>query len=161
MDAALAGIVTPPAPILTRRKALGLARTVETPGFLPENEKAERIRCSRFAVIPHNTGVDFCLVAIEARHLGLPCLLTSDGDVIETAGYHSFSSRSCGCPHQLAPTGGGDASRRRLPPSGAGSPCQPGGRAGLASVQWRGLSGHAPVFKPFRLTRTYFLLPYV
>ena len=64
---------------------------METPGFLPENEKAERIRRSRFAVIPPNTGEDFGLVAIEARHLGIPCLITRDGGVTEAAGPHSLS----------------------------------------------------------------------
>lgn len=77
--------------ILARLKELGLAGTVETPGFLPENEKAERIRRSRFAVIPPNTGEDFGLVAIEARHLGIPCLITRDGGVPEAAGPHSLS----------------------------------------------------------------------
>jgi glycosyltransferase involved in cell wall biosynthesis len=64
---------------------------VEMPGFLSEAEKCERIRRSRFAVIPPNTGEDFGLVAIEARHLGLPCLITRDGGVPEAAGKHSLS----------------------------------------------------------------------
>jgi glycosyltransferase involved in cell wall biosynthesis len=77
--------------ILARLQELGLAGTVETPGFLPENEKAECIRRSRFAVIPPNTGEDFGLVAIEARQLGIPCLITRDGGVPEAAGPHSLS----------------------------------------------------------------------
>jgi len=77
--------------ILARLKELGLVGAVETPGFLPENEKAEVIRRSRFAVIPPNTGEDFGLVAIEARHLGIPCLITRDGGVPEAAGPHSLS----------------------------------------------------------------------
>jgi glycosyltransferase involved in cell wall biosynthesis len=77
--------------ILARIKELGLAGTVETPGFLSENEKAEWIRRSRFAVIPPNTCEDFGLVAIEARHLGIPCLITRDGGLPEAAGPHSMS----------------------------------------------------------------------
>jgi glycosyltransferase involved in cell wall biosynthesis len=77
--------------ILGRLKELGLDGVVETPGFLTETEKAERIRCSRFAVIPPNTGEDFGLVAIEARHLGIPCLITRDGGVPEAAGPYSLS----------------------------------------------------------------------
>jgi glycosyltransferase involved in cell wall biosynthesis len=77
--------------ILIRLKELGLSGTVETPGFLSESEKAEFIRRSRFAVIPPNTGEDFGLVAIEARHLGIPCLITRDGGVPEAAGPHSLS----------------------------------------------------------------------
>jgi glycosyltransferase involved in cell wall biosynthesis len=76
---------------LARLEELGLAGAVDTPGFLPENEKAERIRRSRFAVIPPNTGEEFGLVAIEARHLGIPCLITRDGGVPEAAGTHSLS----------------------------------------------------------------------
>ena len=77
--------------ILARLKELGLERSVATPGFLAESEKAELIRRSRFAVIPPNTGEDFGLVAIEARHLGIPCLITRDGGVPEAAGPHSLS----------------------------------------------------------------------
>jgi glycosyltransferase involved in cell wall biosynthesis len=77
--------------ILARLKEFGLEGKVETPGFLSESDKAERIRCSRFAVIPPNTGEDFGLVAIEARHLGIPCLITRDGGLPEAAGPHSLS----------------------------------------------------------------------
>lgn len=77
--------------ILARIKELGLEGKVEVPGFLAESEKAERIRRSRFAVIPPNTGEDFGLVAIEARHLGVPCLITRDGGVPEAAGPDALS----------------------------------------------------------------------
>jgi glycosyltransferase involved in cell wall biosynthesis len=77
--------------ILARLKELGLEGRVVAPGFLPDHEKAEMIRRSRFAVIPPNTGEDFGLVAIEARHLGLPCLITRDGGVPEAAGPYSLS----------------------------------------------------------------------
>jgi len=72
---------------LARVSELGL-KGVEMPGFISEREKAECIRISRFAVIPPNTYEDFGLVAIEARHLGLPCLITRDGGVPEAAGRH-------------------------------------------------------------------------
>lgn len=88
--------------ILARIEELGLAGVVETPGFLPENEKSERIRRSRFAVIPPHTGEDFGLVAIEARHLGIPCLITRDGGVPEAAGPHCLS---CAPGHVAALTG--------------------------------------------------------
>ena len=76
--------------IEARFKELGL-KSVEMPGFITEQEKSERIRRSRFAVIPPNTREDFGLVAIEARHLGLPCLITRDGGVPEAAGKHALS----------------------------------------------------------------------
>jgi glycosyltransferase involved in cell wall biosynthesis len=77
--------------ILSRLHELDLDGHVEAPGFLSEREKAECIRHSRFAVIPPNTREDFGLVAIEARHLGVPCLITRDGGVPEAAGKHCLS----------------------------------------------------------------------
>jgi glycosyltransferase involved in cell wall biosynthesis len=76
--------------IEARIKELGLVG-IEMPGFISDEEKGERMRRSRFAVIPPNTGEDFGLVAIEARHLGLPCLITRDGGVPEAAGRHCLS----------------------------------------------------------------------
>jgi glycosyltransferase involved in cell wall biosynthesis len=78
-------------PILTRLRQLGLDGVVETPGFLTEIEKADCIRRSRFAVIPPNTREDFGLVVLEARHLGVPCLITRDGGVPEAAGKFCLS----------------------------------------------------------------------
>ena len=46
---------------------------------------------SRFAVIPPNTSEDFGLVALEARKLGLPCLITNDGGLPEAAGIHCLT----------------------------------------------------------------------
>jgi glycosyltransferase involved in cell wall biosynthesis len=42
-------------------------------------------------VIPPNTSEDFGLVPIEARHLGLPCIITRDGGLPEAAGKHSLT----------------------------------------------------------------------
>lgn len=75
--------------IEARVRELGL-KGVEMPGFISDEEKGERIRRSRFAVIPPNTREDFGLVAIEARHLGVPCIITRDGGVPEAAGEHSL-----------------------------------------------------------------------
>ena len=76
--------------IETRVRELNL-QGIEMPGFISDREKGERMRRSRFAVIPPNTREDFGLVAIEARHLGLPCLITRDGGVPEAAGAHALS----------------------------------------------------------------------
>ena len=78
------------AQITSRVRELGL-KGVLMPGFINEQEKAEYIRCSRFAVIPPNTSEDFGLVAIEARNLGIPCLITRDGGVPEAAGRYCLS----------------------------------------------------------------------
>jgi glycosyltransferase involved in cell wall biosynthesis len=77
--------------IQSRLKELGLEGKVHSPGFISELQKAEWIRRSRFAVIPPNTQEDFGLVPLEARHLGLPCLITRDGGVPEAAGRHCLS----------------------------------------------------------------------
>lgn len=77
--------------IFARLRELGLDHVVEAPGFVSEVEKAEVIRRSRFAVIPPNTSEDFGLVAIEARHLGIPCLITLDGGLPEAAGQHALT----------------------------------------------------------------------
>jgi glycosyltransferase involved in cell wall biosynthesis len=77
--------------ILELLQSLGLENSVEVPGFLGEYDKADHIRRSRFAVIPPHTSEDFGLVAIEARHLGLPCLITRDGGLPEAAGEYSLS----------------------------------------------------------------------
>jgi glycosyltransferase involved in cell wall biosynthesis len=76
--------------VLSRLRELELAKFVSTPGFVSESEKADFIRRSRFAVIPPNTSEDFGLVPIEARHLGLPCIITRDGGLPEAAGKHSL-----------------------------------------------------------------------
>lgn len=75
--------------IKNRVSELGL-KNVEMPGFVSELEKGERIRRSKFAVIPPNTREDFGLVAVEARHLGVPCIVTRDGGLPEAAGRHSL-----------------------------------------------------------------------
>jgi len=76
--------------IQSRLCELGLDKFVISPGFVSESEKADYIRRSRFAVIPPNTSEDFGLVPIEARHLGVPCIITRDGGLPEAAGRHSL-----------------------------------------------------------------------
>ena len=76
--------------IQSRLRELGLDKFVTTPGFVNESDKADYIRRSRFAVVPPNTLEDFGLVPIEARHLGLPCIITRDGGLPEAAGKHSL-----------------------------------------------------------------------
>jgi glycosyltransferase involved in cell wall biosynthesis len=78
-------------PEITRRVAsLGL-RGVETPGFLTQVEKAACIRRAKWMVVPPNTREDFGLTAIEARHVGVPCIITRDGGVPEAAGEEALA----------------------------------------------------------------------
>ena len=41
---------------------------------------------SRWVVVPPNTREDFGLTAVEARHLGVPCIITRDGGLPEAGG---------------------------------------------------------------------------
>ncbi len=59
---------------------------VEVFGFVDEDTKAAVIRSSCFMVIPPNTKEDFGLTAIEARNMGVPCIITRDGGLPEAAG---------------------------------------------------------------------------
>lgn len=73
-------------PAIERRlAALGL-HGVSTPGFLSPADKADAIRSARWMVVPPNTREDFGLTALEARHLGVPCIITRDGGLPEAAG---------------------------------------------------------------------------
>ena len=55
-------------------------------GFVDEATKTERIRNARWMVVPPNTKEDFGLTAIEARSLGVPCIITRDGGLPEAGG---------------------------------------------------------------------------
>ena len=55
-------------------------------GFVDEATKTERIKNARWIVVPPNTREDFGLTAIEARHLGVPCIITRDGGLPEAGG---------------------------------------------------------------------------
>ena len=59
---------------------------IEIVGFLDDANKAERMRNARWAVVPPNTREDLGLTAIEARNLGVPCIITRDGGLPEAAG---------------------------------------------------------------------------
>ena len=55
-------------------------------GFVDEETKARQMRDARWVVVPPNTREDFGLTAIEARHLGVPCIITRDGGLPEAGG---------------------------------------------------------------------------
>ncbi len=78
-------------PEIERRVAtLGLGG-IAMPGFVGQSAKAAAIRAARWMVVPPNTNEDFGLTAIEARHLGVPCIITRDGGVPEAAGTEALS----------------------------------------------------------------------
>lgn len=59
---------------------------IEVLGFVDEEVKTDRIKNARWMVVPPNTKEDFGLTAIEARHLGVPCIITRDGGLPEAGG---------------------------------------------------------------------------
>jgi len=55
-------------------------------GFVDEETKRQEIQNARWMVVPPNTREDFGLTAVEARHLGVPCIITRDGGLPEAGG---------------------------------------------------------------------------
>lgn len=55
-------------------------------GFVDEETKAREMKNARWMVVPPNTNEDFGLTAVEARNLGVPCIITRDGGLPEAAG---------------------------------------------------------------------------
>lgn len=67
---------------LVRRHGL----EVQMPGFVDDAAKAEYMRKARWVVVPPHTNEDFGLTALEARNLGVPCIITRDGGLPEAGG---------------------------------------------------------------------------
>jgi glycosyltransferase involved in cell wall biosynthesis len=61
-------------------------RGLEITGFVDDDVKAERMKKALWVVVPPNTREDLGLTAIEARSLGVPCIITRDGGLPEAAG---------------------------------------------------------------------------
>jgi glycosyltransferase involved in cell wall biosynthesis len=59
---------------------------IEITGFVNEATKARIVQNAGWAVVPPNTNEDFGLTAIEARNLGVPCIITRDGGLPEAGG---------------------------------------------------------------------------
>lgn len=55
-------------------------------GFVDEATKTEEIKHARWMVVPPNRQEDFGLTAVEARSLGVPCIITHDGGLPEAGG---------------------------------------------------------------------------
>ncbi len=71
--------------IEARIKNHGLRET-SIVGFVDEANKAQCMQKARWIVVPPNTNEDFGLTAIEARNLGVPCIITRDGGLPEAGG---------------------------------------------------------------------------
>lgn len=67
-----------------------LSGSVRILGFLEEATKNECLQQARWCVVPPETREDFGLTAIEARSLGVPCIITRDGGLPEAGGRHAL-----------------------------------------------------------------------
>jgi len=59
---------------------------VDTPGFVDDQNKAERLAAARWLVAPARTREDLGLTPIEARSVGVPVIVTRDGGLPEAGG---------------------------------------------------------------------------
>jgi glycosyltransferase involved in cell wall biosynthesis len=66
-----------------QKRGIGGVRVL---GFVDEATKTEEIKNARWIVVPPNTREDFGLTAVEARNLGVPCIITRDGGLPEAGG---------------------------------------------------------------------------
>lgn len=74
---------------------------LEITGFVDDAIKAQRMKTARWVVVPPNTKEDLGLTAIEARSLGVPCIITRDGGLPEAGGRQALSCEP-GDPRALA-----------------------------------------------------------
>jgi glycosyltransferase involved in cell wall biosynthesis len=77
-------------PLLQRQIEKRPVRGLKITGFVDDLTKAERMKKARWVVVPPNTKEDLGLTAIEARNLGVPCIITRDGGLPEAAGRQSL-----------------------------------------------------------------------
>jgi glycosyltransferase involved in cell wall biosynthesis len=66
--------------------ANGVREHVSLPGFVDATERDAAIRTARWLVAAANTKEDLGLTPIEARHVGVPCIVTRDGGLPEAGG---------------------------------------------------------------------------
>ncbi len=61
-------------------------RGVVLHGFVSEEERLHRTRQAKWMVTPPHTNEDLGLTPLEARSVGVPCIVSEDGGVTETGG---------------------------------------------------------------------------
>ena len=66
--------------------ANGVGEHVSLPGFVDAPTRDALIRESRWLVAPAKTKEDLGLTPLEARHVGVPCIVTRDGGLPEAGG---------------------------------------------------------------------------
>jgi glycosyltransferase involved in cell wall biosynthesis len=63
---------------------------VEVKGFVDDETRNYYMRHARWMVTPPHTNEDLGLTPIEARHVGVPCIITRDGGLPEAGGKHAL-----------------------------------------------------------------------
>jgi glycosyltransferase involved in cell wall biosynthesis len=63
---------------------------IQVLGRVDDQVRNNIIRHSRWMVTPPNTNEDMGLTPFEARHVGVPCIVTRDGGLPEAAGSHAL-----------------------------------------------------------------------
>ncbi len=71
---------------LEQRATGSASRGIHFTGFVGGEAKNRAIAQARWLVVPSNWGEPYGLVAVEARHAGVPCLITRDGGLPEAGG---------------------------------------------------------------------------
>jgi glycosyltransferase involved in cell wall biosynthesis len=64
---------------------------IEIVGRVEDATRNNLIRHARWMVTPPHTNEDLGLTPIEARHVGVPCIVTRDGGLLEAAGQYSIT----------------------------------------------------------------------
>lgn len=80
---------------LLRPKIEALLREIDSTGIIDEGpvsteRRNELIRHAKWMVTPPNTLEDLGMTPIEARHAGVPCIITRDGGLPEAGGKHAL-----------------------------------------------------------------------
>jgi len=80
-------------PLRPRVEALIRDRRIEgvdVRGFVDQATRDDVIRHAKWMVTPPHTDEDLGLTPIEARHVGVPCIITRDGGLPEAGGRHAL-----------------------------------------------------------------------
>jgi glycosyltransferase involved in cell wall biosynthesis len=64
---------------------------IEVTGYVDDQMRNDIIRHSKWLVAPPHTNEELGLTPIEARSVGVPCIVTRDGGLLEAAGLFSLS----------------------------------------------------------------------
>jgi glycosyltransferase involved in cell wall biosynthesis len=83
-------------PAIEERIRSNRPQGIESKGFVGESTKHHLIRHAKWMVTPPHGNEDLGLMPIEARSVGVPCIVTRDGGVLEAAGNFESPDGSVG-----------------------------------------------------------------